>query len=303
MIPQNNNQPQIIRVYRTQGMTHIVLKILSGLLIKTSNQLIKLSNYIDSVDLTKEKYKAIIMRNKVLENCHRGRRCFIIGNGPSLTTQDISYLKNELTFVVSGFYKHPIVNQWQPKYYCFADPVFYDGSEQMQKFFMDLNDHIYSSTFIVPLPGMEIFLGKYQLPKERTYFILPKGKLANRLKRLPDFCKAIPGVLNSAQLPIMAAMYMGCSPIYLIGLDHDWMTHRNMDRHFYSETTVSGHPVATGRTDVISYQSDLAGNLDVWNGYINLKKVADQHNIQIINATKGGFLDVFPRVSYETLFP
>ena len=302
MTLQNNNISKIIKFYQTEGLTNTALRLISDLFLISSKQLTSLSYYLQNVNIINSKDNAILMRNNIFNNCHKNRRCFVIGNGPSLKTQDLSYLKNELTFVVSGFYKHPIVEQWQPNYYCFADAVFYDGSEQVRKFFLDLSDHIYSSIFFMPLQGRKIFLENYHLPIERTYFTLFKGELGKRLVRFPDLRKAIPGVQGVSQMPIMMAMYMGCSPIYLLGMDHDWLAQRGMDRHFYKETTVHGHPVAHGNLDAYSYESELIAVLNLWKGYNNLKKVANQHNIQIINATNGGFLDVYPRVKYETLF-
>lgn len=41
---------------------------------------------------------------KGLRNSHRGERCFIIGNGPSLKGMDLSPLKNEFTFGLNRIY-------------------------------------------------------------------------------------------------------------------------------------------------------------------------------------------------------
>ena len=51
--------------------------------------------------------RALLARNSVFRNRHKGQRCFVIGNGPSLKTQDLSLLAREITFVMSGFWKHP----------------------------------------------------------------------------------------------------------------------------------------------------------------------------------------------------
>jgi len=246
--------------------------------------------------------KALLKRNEIFRNCHQGWRCFVIGNGPSLKSQDLALLAGELTFVMSAFYKHPIVKQWQPTYYCFADPLFFDGSEPMKRFFNDLLSAIHTTIYFLPLQGREVFLRDYLIPTEKIYFVLFRGNLGGSVLGLPDFTRNVPGVQSVSQMAIMAAMYMGCSPIYLLGLDHDWLAQRGMDRHFYNGTTINGHPVASGNLDAYSYKSDLMSVLNLWNGYENLNKVAHQHKIQIINATNGGFLDVFPRVKYETLF-
>ena len=39
-----------------------------------------------------------------LKDIHRGQRCFIIGNGPSLKKTDLSHLKSEFTFGMNRFY-------------------------------------------------------------------------------------------------------------------------------------------------------------------------------------------------------
>ena len=38
------------------------------------------------------------------KNKYKGKRCFIIGNGPSLNKMDLSPLKNEYTFGLNRFY-------------------------------------------------------------------------------------------------------------------------------------------------------------------------------------------------------
>jgi hypothetical protein len=38
-----------------------------------------------------------------------------------------------------------------------------------------------------------------------------------------------------------------------------------------------------------------------WKGYENLQDFAVQSNIQIFNATNGGFLDVYERADYNSL--
>ncbi|HEX7621406.1 MAG TPA: 6-hydroxymethylpterin diphosphokinase MptE-like protein, partial [Anaerolineales bacterium] len=39
-----------------------------------------------------------------LRDCHKGQRCFIIGNGPSLRQTDLSLLKGEVTFGLNRIY-------------------------------------------------------------------------------------------------------------------------------------------------------------------------------------------------------
>ncbi len=45
-----------------------------------------------------------IRRLAELKDVHKGKRAFIVGNGPSLKQTDLSKLKNEVTFAMNCFY-------------------------------------------------------------------------------------------------------------------------------------------------------------------------------------------------------
>ena len=50
-----------------------------------------------------------------------------------------------------------------------------------------------------------------------------------------------------------------------------------------------------------SYRDDLECALIIWEGYEVLNELARRKGITILNATNGGFLDVFDRVDYREL--
>jgi hypothetical protein len=117
------------------------------------------------------------------------------------------------------------------------------------------------------------------------------------LAGIPDLAGIVPGGRAVTQLAIMAAMFMGCSPIYLLGLDHDWLSRRGAHLTFYNEKVVS-----TERSlDDWRYGDLMESVLVIWRGYVAIFKVALRENIRIINATRGGFLDVFERADYDSI--
>ena len=61
---------------------------------------------------------------KYLRECkdiHKGKRAFIIGNGPSLTKEDLEMLTNEITFASNRIYKMFDDTEWRPKYFTISD--------------------------------------------------------------------------------------------------------------------------------------------------------------------------------------
>jgi hypothetical protein len=241
----------------------------------------------------------VLSRNGELRERHRGKPCFVIGNGPSLNEHDLRPLATWVTYAMSGFWKHPIVQEWQPTYYCFADPLFFDGSDAMNCFFADMGRYIKSTNYLVPMEARLALASHGLLKSMPTYYVHFQSGLDRTLARRIDFTSPVPAVQSVSQLAIMSAIYMGCSPIYLVGLDHDWLAKRGPDRHFYVGKTVEGHPIAHGDLDKTPYRVDLETGLTLWNGYERLKVIAANHRCEIVNASHGGFLDVFPRVPYE----
>ena len=58
---------------------------------------------------------------KELKDKYKGKRCFIIGNGPSLTKADLEMLQNEITFATNKIYQIFPQTNWRPTYYGMLD--------------------------------------------------------------------------------------------------------------------------------------------------------------------------------------
>lgn len=274
---------------------------MSSIMRKMGSSLYEISYALERTNTLTKSEHALLNRNTQFKSRHAGQRCFVIANGPSLKTQDLDHLKNEVTFVVSGFWKHPIVKEWQPTYYSIIDKNFFNGSEASARFFVDLRHHIYDTTFFVPLFRGRRAVKKYGLlPEERTFYLASSGS------PLPtfDLTELLESMYSVSLAGIYAALYMGCNPIYLIGCDHDYLANRGVDRHFYEGGTIGGNYEAQlTLAESIAYDVEMENNLRLWKSYRNLDCIARKKGVQILNATNGGFLDVFPRVEYNLLHP
>jgi len=237
----------------------------------------------------------LLKRNERFRDCHKGQRCFVIGNGPSLKEQDLSPLANEITFVANYFHLHPIISAaWQPAYYCLSDPAYFDGREPIESI-RDIVAKIRSASFFVPHHASNFLNTSKALPDDRTYYVGMCGGLENEFSEIPDLTTVIPGAQTVVQLAIMVAMFMGCTRIYLMGLDHDWLTQCGVTNNFYSKDSVRNQPAATDW----NYKSLMEAVTTIWHVYEMHQKIATKHGIKIINVTHGGFLDVFERARYE----
>lgn len=240
----------------------------------------------------KRRYR-LSSRKKIccLKNSKKGKRCFVIGNGPSLTISDLNKLKNEDTFAVNRIYK--IFNQtdWRPTYYCSQD------TRVLEEVYNDLQPlyDICQGVFL----NSSIRLDNPELEKKNLYYIFLN--LQHYESELPNFSddasKGIYEGFTVAYACIQLAVYMGYSEIYLLGIDHNY-TFTPGENGSAKQTNPSdnymkgleGELVYAPQTD----KSTLA--------YRKARRVCDEKNIIIKNATRGGKLEEFERIDFDKLF-
>lgn len=211
---------------------------------------------------------------KKLKNSYNGKRCFIIGNGPSLTVSDVELLQNEITIGSHGIYYMFDKTNWRPTYYCVQDSILMN--ERISEIYEKCKD----------IPKV------FGLVQDYKYPLLKKDVIAIRLilenfEKTPKFStNALDGFYEGMTVTyfnIQFAVYMGFKEIYLLGVDHFYSGDKN--DHFSENDVCTNKP----RTDLSTY------------AYLSAKKFADENGIKIYNATRGGKLEVFERVNFEDL--
>jgi hypothetical protein len=133
------------------------------------------------------------------------------------------------------------------------------------------------------------------------YFLNFTGSLEQIEAHGIDLTRILPPPQSVTMMALYAAIYMGFKEIYLLGCDHDWILHLNASTHFYDERE---HALNRG-----GYNEWFAPGLDtyfkdylqLWKQYRAVGQIAERRGIRIVNATRGGLLDVFPRVELESL--
>lgn len=246
--------------------------------------------------------RALIRPNLELRNRYRGRRCFVIGNGPSLARQDLAPLGDEVTIVMNAFHRHPIVKTgWRPTVHCMADPATaYDQEVGLE--FLRESTSVSAEIHLFPTGVRNVIEEHGLLPGERVRYVdFSRDISVYSPRRLPSLTEPLPYMSNTAHLSIAVAMYLGCSPIYLLGLDHDWLAHRGIDRHFYAHQGAEAQKGGLWDLRRFSYLQMMEFTIAVYRDYMWLKQIAEHNGIEIYNATGGGFLDVFDLANYAEL--
>ena len=230
---------------------------------------------------------------KRIKDSHKGNICFIIGNGPSLKAEDLSKLY-ELgipTFAANRVYKIFDKTKWRPTYYFCEDPIIIRDIEG------DINE------IVCPYKFIPIHLKWYYGIKIDNvhYFNL------NYFRKIDDnisFCDDIHNkVIWTGTVTITAiqfAAYMGYTDIYLIGVDHSYSNMIDSDGNVVKDNTIKNY-FDDSYDDGI--KDELVHDLnDSTKMFYRAKQHFTTKGIHIYNATRGGRLEVFPRVNLDAFF-
>jgi hypothetical protein len=248
-------------------------------------------------------HRHLLKNNKKLKNKHKGQRCFVLCNGPSVAGQDLSPLKNEVVITVSNGYKHKHYNEIKPKYHVVPHITFGRLTEQdVESWFDEMDSQLLSEILFLSIQQHKLFKTGGGRRKINVHYYFDRGDFSEK-EDLPALDRCIPGAQSAPILAIMFAMYMGFEKIYLLGTDHDWFLKRNYS-YAFGQTLFAGKDIgvhADGSMPDMRLAEQLPIASALWNQYHELHNIATRNNISIYNATDGGALDEFERVNYEQL--
>lgn len=207
--------------------------------------------------------------------------CYIIGNGPSLKSIDLTKLHGD-TMVTNLFYKFDHGTDFQPSFYFLIDEQFYFES------------HIQDVKNVIShFPETNLVLNG--LYRERIINLLPKTIKTNflfiwngfmRKSKKLDCTKLLPAINNVVGTAICMALYMNYEKIILIGCDFSSFASVK-DAHCYNVGTVERS---------ISLAYELYNYSLVAKSHEVLQEFAETHNIKIYNATQGSLIDAYERI-------
>lgn len=209
---------------------------------------------------------------------YKGERCFIIATGPSLTVEDVGKLKNEFTFGMNSLCLMFDKLGWETTFYGIQDPYVYnklkESLKKQQNTQMFVGDIIYRRDKV---SDSSIPFAVNYLNHGHTY-----DKLTTGFSR--DVSKFVYDGYTITYSLIQIAVYMGFSQIYLLGNDCSY-SNDPQKQHFVDY----GHydPSACDATRRILFSYEYA------------KKYSSNHGFEILNATRGGKLELFRRVDLD----
>ncbi len=228
--------------------------------------------------------RASIRRLGELKDAHRGQRCFIIGNGPSLQRTDLTRLKDEITFGMNRIYLG------------FPDMGFETS------YFLSVN------SLVIEQCAADIrALNMPRFVCWRSHGVIGQAPDLNFLHTTytgPKFAKDARGrIWESATVTNVAlqlAYHMGFETVILIGVDHSYSASGKPNTTITSQGDDLDHfnPAYFGK----GFRWQLPDLDTSEKGYWMARQAFEADGRRVLDATVGGKLTIFPKVDYDTLF-
>lgn len=247
----------------------------------------------------------------------KGRRAFVIGNGPSLRRMDLRRLTGEITGASNRFFLLFPELTWRPTFYtCVDTQVLPDQAGELAA----ARRAAPETDFFFPQEIVDD--ATWKLRWSVPSLIAPDGRTCYFPQQnafwTEDPFDAFPrdpsdGLVAAKTVTVtllqLAVLY-GCDPIYLIGCDHAYRVPETVRA---SPVLGNGPEVlySTADDDPNHFTPEYFGKGRRWHQpnvegmeqhYRRVKKAADELGVRIYNAGVESKLEVFPRVRFEGLF-
>lgn len=225
-----------------------------------------------------------ITKLRAMRNSHTGERCFIIGNGPSLRETDLKKLSDTYTIGMNRFYL------------AFPDLGFSTSC------LLSVNNLVIEQCAedfrALPIPTFVSWRGRQWIkPSDNLHYLYTSYLL-------PGFSGNAAGRLWEGATVTFVAMqlayYMGFKQVILIGVDHSFATKGTPNTMVTSTGDDPNHfnPAYFGK----GFRWQLPDLETSEIAYVLAREAYKKDGREILDATVGGKLTVFPKVEYESLF-
>lgn len=212
---------------------------------------------------------------KQFKGIHCGKRCFIVATGPSLTEKDYNRLSGEYTIGVNGLCLWFNDDIAETDYFVISDDDVYRRVESKLKILK--KTQIFISERVKKTTNVDVRFNVFPVNIWNRFIANTfKKKMSNDISVCSYDEETV--VFHAIQL----ALHLGFSEIYLIGTDCNYRQKKKYAADHGKEVDIN-----LGDKMLQSYEV--------------VKLYQERFGFNIYNATRGGMLEIFPRVCLEEI--
>lgn len=255
-----------------------------------------------------EKEQLILDMNKKIKGIGYGKKCFILGNGPSLKQNNIEEIKEKsVVFSVNEFFR--VGSKARISDYVVADPLYFNPQEELSDdFFKNFKEYKTKNQKVrywFPIDYYDYIRMKLG-DIEDCYFFSPYGGLGNIKANEIDLSCRVPSRFSVIHYCIQMAIYMEVDSIYLVGCEETGIfgvlnnyIDIGFDEHAYNVSEKQQTLFNNYVNKNIPITLMLGGFLEIFKGYKTMSSLCAEKEIPIYTCAKKTLLQDIKYISFE----
>lgn len=262
-------------------------------------------------DKLEHRQKKLLENNKKFKDMYKGRRCFILGNAPSVNKLDFDRLHDELVITVNDMFFHNDFDKLNSNFHFFADPAYFNLSRNDQvgnQIIQQVKGISKNTNIFLPLYAMDI-AKKYGWRRNIniSYFLQGLFFYDDYQERI-DFAKSIPSFQCVIHYCIAFAVYTGCDEICLLGCDmtnlasdFSALVNESTDQNYGYEMSEEYINYVNRLTKDIGLEYLLYGYWKIVRGFAEMYKYCIRNNVKMYNCSEESMLQSIPKKKLEDI--
>lgn len=265
----------------------------------------------ESIFNYKPELKTMLAKNKDLKDAYKGKRCFVLGNGPSLKNIDLSILSDEYTFTVNQIARREDFPALHTNFHFWADPQFFNISPNKEED-LELLEIMKSVDTSDNHPKVFFPSDRIDFTKEFNLddcldcnFFAFRDTNSNTL--LNDFSSIVSGFHTVVQYCILLATYMGFSEIYLYGCENTSIVSM-IQAELNEDTQEYGYQISENEQKRMKNAHKNVSMTDCASSfyrtlidYERLNNYCESNGIKLINCTPKSIIDSVQKMSLNNV--
>lgn len=265
----------------------------------------------DIKKIKNSEFKNALDRNDRFKNIHSGERCFIIGSGPSLKSQDLSLLKDEFVICVNQCSRNSQFNDMKPNYYVCVDQNFFRIDEnnpedtELLSVFEKLTS-VEGMHCFFPIQQKESFIKRFNLDERIDVNYIISGEVfTETYSRDIDLTGMIPTFGTVVQTAVLLAVYMGFKEIYLLGCDNtsiivtlNSVLKKNNDEFYSYDVSDNENKRMENMVERTGVERYASAYYSAVRDYRRLYSYCKKKEISLVNCSAETAIDSIPREDY-----
>jgi len=237
---------------------------------------------------------------KHLKGIGKGKRIFLVGNGPSLNDMNLDLLENEDSIAMNRIELIYPKTKWRPSYYIFCSSNCTDRrwGKGWSKSVVKASKEPKTTPLIWNRYKGDIEKNASESLDESTIFLksFSENKVGNDNCFSTDAEKRLDKSGTSMNVALQLAYYMEYDEVYLIGIDSNWKTLADSKKNDKGDEN-HFHP---------DYHASIGnGEHEFWRmntTHKTARKFYDKRGTKIMNAGINSAIDAYEKIEFENLF-